>query len=203
VKAIVIAQPTKRKRPDPTPAWRLYQGSQQQLVQAGLGPIWERYGFRQMIDEVILSPWHGPVEPDQVLQPYDFSWKGRPRAEVAEMVRSTALVERLQERVRGYDLVIVLLSKVYLSPLRLAEWVPGTAPQRWLYFASGAGLPFLPVAPNVRLVRAGTPEARQAGVKVLDIKSYLFCQLCERTLAKGVGALTETWQEAEPIRENP
>ena len=45
--AIVIAQPTKRKQPQPAPAWQLYQGSQQILLQQGLAAVWGRFGFRR------------------------------------------------------------------------------------------------------------------------------------------------------------
>jgi hypothetical protein len=195
MKAIVIAQPTKRKQLDPTPAWRLYRGSQQLLVQQGLAAVWARYGFRQLIDEVILSPWHGPLEPDQVVAPYDFTWKGRPRAEVTEIVAKMGAVERLQDAVRGFDLVLVLLSKVYLAPLRLPTWVPATAPQRWLFFASGEGLPFVPGGANVRVIPAGTPEARREGVKVLDLKAHLFRRLCLDVAAEGESALINKWKE--------
>jgi hypothetical protein len=199
MRAIVIAQPTKQKRPEPTPAWRLYAGSQQRLVQEGLSLLWERYGHRQLIDEVILSPWHGPLDPDQVIAPYDFSWKKRPRAEVARIVRETRTVERLREALAGYDLVIVLLSRTYLAPLRLAEWVGDMAPQRWLFYASTEGLPFLPVAGNARRVPAGTPEARAARVKVLDVKSYLFRELCRRAVSEGEGAIEAAWEAAQPL----
>lgn len=196
MKALVIAQPTKRKRPDPSPAWQLYQGSQQQLVQAGLRVVWDRYGFRQMIDERILSPWHGPLEPDELVAPYDYTWKGRPPAEVAAHVAETGIIGRLQQQVRGYDLVLVLLSKVYLAPLKLPDWVPGTAPQRWLFFASGEGLPYIPRAANVRVVPAGAAEARAAGVKVLDLKAHLFRQLCDLTATQGSTALDAAWDQA-------
>lgn len=199
MRAMVIAQPTKQKRPEPAPAWRLYAGSQQRLMQEGLSLLWERFGHRQLIDEVLLSPWHGPLGPDQVVAPYDFSWKGRPRAEVERIVRETRVVERLQEAVAGYDLVIVLLSKTYLAPLRLGEWVPEMAPQRWLFYASGEGLPFLPVAANARRVPAGTPEARAARVKVLDVKSYLFRELCRQAVSQGESALEAAWQGAQPL----
>jgi hypothetical protein len=195
MKAIVIAQPTKRKQPEATPAWRLYRGSQQLLVQQGLAAVWARYGFRQLIDEVILSPWHGPLEPDQVVAPYDFTWKGRPRAEVAAIVAKMGAVERLQDAVRGFDLVLVLLSKVYLAPLRLPAWVPATSPQRWLFFASGEGLPFVPGGANVRVIPAGTPEARREGVKVLDLKAHLFRRLCLDVAAEGASALINKWKE--------
>ncbi|MFZ5824801.1 MAG: hypothetical protein ACOY94_10770 [Bacillota bacterium] len=199
MRTVVIAQPTRRKRPEPSPAWRLYDGSQQRLVQEGLSLLWDRYGHRALIDEVLLSPWHGPLEPDRVVAPYDFSWKRRPRAEVERMVRETRVVERLQEAVAGFDLVLVLLSKTYLAPLRLAQWVPATAPQRWLFFASGEGLPYLPVAANARRVPAGTPEARAARVKVLDLKSYLFRALCRRVAAEGEAALEGAWEAAQDL----
>lgn len=199
MRTLVIAQPTKRKQPEPAPAWRLYTGSQQRLVQEGLALLWERFGHRQMIDALLLSPLHGPLPPDQVVAPYDFSWKGRPKAEVARFVRDTQVIERLQEAVAGYDLVIALLSKTYLAPLRLAEWVPAQAPQRWLFFASGEGLPSLPIAPNARRVPAGTPEARSHRVKVLDLKSYLFRALCQQVVAEGEEALERTWAEAQSL----
>jgi hypothetical protein len=199
MRAIVIAQPTRRKRPEPAPAWRLYAGSQQLLVQDGLSHLWARVGHRGLIDEVLLSPWHGPLDPDRVTAPYDFSWKNRPRAEVARIVRETRIVERLQEAVAGCDLVIVLLSKTYLAPLRLGDWVPNLAPQRWLFFASAEGLPYLPAAPNARLVPAGTPEARAARVKVLDVKSYLFRELCRRAAEEGEAALEAAWERAQPL----
>lgn len=197
VNAIVIAQPTKRKQPQPAPAWQVYQGSQQLLVQQGLTAVWDRFGFRQQIDQVILSPWHGPMEPEQPVAPYDFTWKGRPRAEVASIVRETAMVERLQKRVRGFDLVLVLLSKTYLTPLAMPAWVPGTAPQRWLYFASGEGMPFVPAGENVRVVSAGTPEARRERVKVLDVKSHLFRRLCLEVAGEGTAALERWWAGAD------
>ncbi|MFZ5813941.1 MAG: hypothetical protein ACOY93_01380 [Bacillota bacterium] len=200
MRAIVVAQPTRRKRSAPTPAWQLYDGSQQRLVREGLSLVWERYGHRALIDEVLLSPWHGPLDPDRVIAPYDFSWKGRPRAEVERIVRETRVVERLQEAVAGFDLVILLLSRTYLAPLRLAEWVPATAPQRWLFFASGEGLPWLPVAANVRWVPAGVPEARAARVKVLDLKSWLFRELCRRVVQQGEAALSAAWEGAETMR---
>ncbi|HWI52215.1 MAG TPA: hypothetical protein VNT01_08735 [Symbiobacteriaceae bacterium] len=196
MKALVIAQPTKRKRPGPAPAWELYQGSQQQLVQQGLQAVWNRFGFRQLIDEVILSPLHGPVTPDQVLEPYNYTWKGRPRPEVAAQVAEAAIVERLQAAVQGCDLVLVLLSRVYLAPLQLPRWVPGTAPQRWLFFISSEGLPFAPVGPGVRYVPAGTAEARRERVKVLDLKAHLFRQLCFRATEQGAAALDDAWAAA-------
>lgn len=193
MKAIVIAQPTKQKQAEPSPAWRLYQGSQQLLVQSGLQAVWDRYGFRQVIDEAILSPWHGPLDPDQVVAPYNYTWKGRPRDEVAEQVARARIVERLEERVRGYDMVLVLLSKVYLAPLQLHRWVPGTAPRRWLFFASGEGLPYVPAGPYVRVVPAGAAEARRERVKVLDLKAHLFRSLCLRVVAEGEGALARAY----------
>lgn len=196
MRALVIAQPTKRKQEQVSPAWQLYRGSQQLLVQRGLAAVWERYGFRQLIDEVILSPWHGPLEPEAPIAPYNFTWKGRPRAEVEEVVAKSRIVERLQEMVAGYDLVLVLLSKVYLSPLRLTSWVPETAPQRWLFFASGEGMPFIPAAENVRIVPAGAAEARREHVKVLDLKAHLFQKLCQQVAADGAGALEEAWHGA-------
>lgn|GEM_PF-5438897 len=199
MRAVVIAQPTKRKLSEPSPAWRLYTGSQQRLVQEGLSLVWERFGHRQVIDEVLLSPLRGPLHPDRVIEPYDFTWKGRPRAEVERFVRETQVVERLQEAVAPYDLVLVLLSRTYLRPLRLAEWVPATAPQRWLCFASGEGLPFLPASTNVRVVPAGTAEARRAHVKVLDLKAHLFRNLCRRVASEGAGALESAWAAGEEI----
>lgn len=199
MKALVIAQPTKRKQAQASPAWQLYQGSQQKLVQEGLSLVWSRFGFRQVIDEAVLSPWHGPLPPEQLAAPYDYTWKGRPRDEVARHVAETRVVERLQECASGFDLVLVLLSKVYLWPLALPDWVPQTAPQRWLFFASGEGLPYVPRGENVRLVPAGTPEARREGVKVLDLKAHLFRQLCISVAADGPGALEAAWSEAETL----
>lgn len=199
MRAIVIAQATRRKQPEPVPAWRLYQGSQQQLVQQGLQAVWDRFGFRQMIDEVLLSPLHGPVGPDQVLGPYNYSWKGPSRADVARHVASTRVIERLQAAVSGYELVLVLLSRTYLLPLQLPAWAPATAPQRWLFFASGEGLPFVPKAANVRLVPAGTPEARAAGVMTLDVKSWLFRRLCLEVAEEGAAALETAWQSAQVV----
>lgn len=202
MKAVVIAQATRRKQPGPTPAWRLYQGSQQQLVQAGLQAVWERHGCRQLLDELILSPWHGPVPPDQVLAPYDFSWKGRPRAELAGLVAERQVVERLQAGVDGADLVLVLLSKTYLAPLGLPRWVPATAPQRWLFFASPEGLPHVPKGPNVRVWPAGMAEARAARVKALDLKAHLFRRLCLEAAAEGEGALERWWGAAHGRSES-
>lgn len=194
MRALVIAQPTKQKQAVPSPAWQLYQGSQQRLVRDGLQAVWARYGFRQVIDLSVLSPWHGPLAPEQVIAPYNYTWKGRPKAEVAKQVAEAAIVERLQEAVQGYDLLLVLLSKVYLAPLRLPEWGPGTAPKRWLFFASGEGLPYLPMGPHVRVVPAGVREARREGVKVLDLKAHLFRHLCLEVAQRGEAALEAAWE---------
>ena len=202
MRAVVIAQATRRKQPGPSAAWRLYQGSQQQLVQAGLAAVWERYGFRQLVDERILSPWHGPVAPDEVLAPYDFSWKGRPRGELAALVAERKVVERLQVAVQGADLVMVLLSKTYLAPLALPQWVPATAPQRWLFFASPEGLPAVPAGLNVRVWPAGMAEARAERVKALDLKAHLFRRLCLGAAAEGEGALERWWAAAQVRRES-
>lgn len=198
MRALVIAQPTKQKQAEPSPAWQLYQGSQQKLVQEGLRAVWDRFGFRELIDERVLSPRYGALEPDRVLAPYNYTWKGRPAAEVAAQVAQDFIVERLQETVRGYHLVLVLLSKVYLAPLDLPDWVPGTAPQRWLFFASGEGLPYVPTAPNVRVVPAGTAEARREHVTVLDLKAHLFRRLCLQVATEGAGALEALWESSPP-----
>lgn len=199
MRTIVIAQPTKRKSDSPSPAWRLYQGSQQRLLQDGLQAVWDRYGHREVVDELILSPLHGPLPADQVVAPYDFTWKGRAKAEVERVVREGQMIERLQELVAGYELVVVLLSRVYLAPLRLNDWVPGAAPQRWLFVASGEGLPFLPEGPGVRWITAGVPEARRERVKVLDLKSHLFLGICRRIVDEGPSALERAWDEAERL----
>lgn len=196
MKALVIAQATRAKQAGTVPAWLLYQGSQQQLVQQGLQAVWDRFGFRQVIDEVILSPLHGPLTPDRLVGPYDYGWKGRPRAEVIAHVTDTSVVGRLQSAVDGHDLVIVLLSKTYLWPLQLPHWVPATAPQRWLFLVSGEGLPFTPVGPNVRLIPAGMAEARRERVKALDLKAHLFRQICLRVAEHGPSALEEAWAGA-------
>lgn len=194
--ALVIAQPTRRKLPVAAPAWRLYQGSQQQLVQQGLEAVWAAHGHRGLIDEVILSPLHGPLSPDDVVAPYDYTWKGRPRTEVGARVQEGRMIGRLQAATAKRDLVIVLLSKVYLAPLALPAWVPGTAPTRWLFFASGEGLPFVPAGPNVRVVPAGAAEARREHVKVLDLKAHLFRRLCLEAAERGAGALEDAWLAA-------
>lgn len=196
MRALVIAQATRAKQPGPVPAWQLYQGSQQQLVQQGLRAVWDRFGFRQVIDEVILSPLHGPLPPDRLLGAYDYGWKGRPRAEVLTHVADTAVVQRLQLAVNGYDLIMVLLSKTYLWPLQMPRWVPGTAPQRWLYFVSGEGLPFTPAAPHVRLIPAGMAEARRERVKALDLKAHLFRRICLEVARQGPCALEAAWEES-------
>jgi hypothetical protein len=198
VKALVVAQATRAKQDGPVPAWQLYQGSQQQLVQQGLRAVWDRFGFRQVIDEVILSPLHGPLTPDRLVGPYDFGWKGLPRAEVIAHVAGTSVVERLQRAVADHDLVVVLLSKTYLWPLLLPTWVPATAPKRWLFLVSGEGLPFTPAGPNVRLIPAGMAEARRERVKALDLKAYLFRQICMQVAEHGPSALEEAWKEAVP-----
>jgi hypothetical protein len=198
VKALVIAQATRAKQAGPVPAWQLYQGSQQQLVQQGLQAVWDQFGLRQVIDEVILSPLHGPLTPERLVTSYDFGWKGRPRAEVIAHVAGTSVVERLQRAVEGHDLVIVLLSKTYLWPLQMPLWVPATAPQRWLFLVSGEGLPFAPKGPNVRRIPAGMAEARRERVKALDLKAHLFRQICMQVAQQGPSALEKAWDEAAP-----
>jgi hypothetical protein len=196
--ALVIAQPTKAKLEGPASAWQLYQGSQQQLVRAGLRAVWDRFGFRRGIDEVILSPLHGPLVADALVGPYDYTWRGRPPAEVAAHVANTSVIERLQMAVAGHDLVLVLLSKTYLRPLRLREWVPATAPQRWLFLVSGEGLPFAPAGTNVRFIAAGMAEARRERVKALDLKAHLFRNICLQVAERGPSALETAWEAAAP-----
>lgn len=196
MRALVIAQPTKQKQAESTLAWLMYQGSQHKLLRSGLETLWAAHGYRKLIDLCILSPFYGPLEPLQVLDPYDFGWSSRPKAEVAAWVRTTRIVERLQERMASYDMVFVLLSHTYLAPLAMREWVPDTAPQRWLYFISPESMKFLPRAANVRFVPAGVTQARQERVTALNLKSHLFRQLCLQAAEQGAAALEHAWQEA-------
>jgi hypothetical protein len=174
VRILILSSCTKSKLPHKAPAGSLYTGASHAHILKGISAA--RFGGDE-VDHWIYSALHGPVPADEVLEPYDVTWKTmHPADRKARRGWMGHRVRALVAQPGRYDLAIVALGEDY---------------------AEGTDLHRCPLAqPTVRLVAnplqtvrdfdlvvpAGIPEAKRFRCGLVGLKG----EMVRRLLTAGV-----------------
>lgn len=149
------------------PAGLMYTGQQHicamngvRLLRGTLGPGAVRI--------CVFSAGYGVIDEDRLIAPYDVTFSGMPRPEARRWARQIGASDGIRKRLPLHDLVIVLLSRLYLDavdpPLPVADG------QRVIYFAREAVRGRLTRTGSV-LIPAGAAESGQYRMGLIEAYS--------------------------------
>jgi hypothetical protein len=178
--------PRLQRRESELPAWALlatdlYTGWQHRYMINGVEAIRHRFGTAACSVKII-SAGYGLVDEEQRLVPYEATFQGS--KSILERSKALGIPVAVRNAVLGYDVVVFLLGKEYLSSID-----PAIAPEakpRFLFFTSNVQFPF---HPNSILVPAGLSEIR-FGAGLAALKGKMF----ER-FAVGLCGAPEMWDK--------
>ena len=193
MKTLVISSCTSKKLRRKAPAGEIYTGGQHRHLMEGLDKVRNRFG-EQAIDLAIISAKHGLLRESDVIEPYNFTFKGLRKREILEHSDCLQIHEETEALIRHYDLVFFLLGKEYVQALQLTFDVPDRVTQIFLLGPTHREL--IPDLPNVHFIPAGRDLARQIGVMITDLKGVVFERLCCAACREGLEAF-------EMIRQTP
>lgn len=108
-KILVLGSCTNKKQKVACKAREIYLGQQHTLTCKAVDSL-RNQGYN--VDFYILSALHGFVEENTVLEPYNVTWAGMKKADIANSTQH--LHKEFEELVSQYDTVILLLGKEYL-----------------------------------------------------------------------------------------
>ena len=205
MKILVISSCTSEKLNHHAPAAKMYTGKQHSRLMEGVNQVRTRYG-QSSLDLAIISAEHGLLNENDIIAPYNVTFQQMKTAEILEKSRHLQLHERVAALIARYDVVFFLLGKEYVQALRLpfgesgpGEQVPETVTQ---IFLLGAGYRrFIPDAPNVHFVPAGSALSQTLGVMGIALKGFVFKKICEAVCRDGLQLFEEIRQNPQMIRD--
>jgi hypothetical protein len=175
------------------PAMAMYTGTHHRMVRDGIWSVWERWG-RGVLDLTILSAGYGLIPADEMIVPYEATFSGEP-AILMDWSARLQISERAADLVRGYDLVLLLLSGPALAALDLPLDVPASAQQ--IVLTDAASLASVPNIPNLHaMVAAEARAAQRWHIKAPQVCGFLFGRLCEQIVRHGPSVLE--WLHDQP-----
>ena len=207
MKILVISSCTSKKLNHNAPAAKMYTGQQHTLLMEGVNQVRTRYG-QSSLDVAIISAEYGLLNENDVIAPYNVTFQGMRKAEILEKSRRLQLHERVAALIARYDVVLFLLGKEYVQALQLpfgksGEKGPVPVPEKVTQiFLLGAGYRrFIPDAPNVHFVPAGSALSQTLGVMGVALKGFVFKKVCEAVCREGLNIFEEIRQNPQIIRE--
>lgn len=205
MKILVISSCTSKKLNHNAPAAKMYTGQQHTLLMEGIAQVRTRYG-QSSLDVAIISAEYGLLNENDVIAPYNVTFQKMKTAEILERSHRLQLHERVAALIARYDVVFFLLGKKYVQALQLPfgksgakEQVPEKVTQ---IFLLGAGYRrFIPEAPNVHFVPAGSALSRTLEVMGVALKGFVFKKVCEAVCREGLNLFEEIRQNPQIIRD--
>ncbi len=196
MKILVISSCTSKKLRRKAPAGEIYTGGQHRHLMEGLDKVRGRFG-EQAMDLTIISAKHGLLKESDVIEPYNFTFKGLRKREILEHSDRLQIHEKTEASIREYDLVFFLLGKEYVQALQLPFDVPDTVTQ--IYLLGPTHRELIPDLPNVHFIPAGRDLARHIGVMITDLKGDVFKRLCCIAHREGMGVFETVRQRPQQI----
>ena len=171
MKILVISSCTNSKLNRKARAAEPYTGLGHRYLMEGLDQARARYG-RRTIDLAIVSAKYGLLSEDNIIEPYDCTFRGLKVGDIAERGKTLQLHDSTKVLISRYKLVFFLLGKEYVRALQLPFAVTRI-------FLLGAGLKnLIPDAGNVHFVPAGKGLATELGTTNTALKGLVFKRLC-------------------------
>lgn len=164
-----------------TTAKEMYTGSQHLSLMEGINYYRSNGGS---IDLSIISAGYGLLDEDDLIVPYEVTFNNMNSQTIKNWSKKQRITEKLQEKVKEYDLVFFLLGDKYLQSV---EWpLDINDNQRFFFFAGNSSRARVMVGKNYHLLSIGEAEAKAFKFGLIGIKGYLFSQLLHHVVDNGI-----------------
>lgn len=114
-------------------AGQMYTGQQHLRLMEGVQMLRQSLG-REAVDVIILSAGYGLIPEDQIIVPYEVTFKTMKSYEVDEWAKFLGIHQAFEQVIQSYDLVFILLGENYLRALGLP--VETQATQKLIFLAA-------------------------------------------------------------------
>lgn len=154
------------------PAAQMYTGRQHLFVMEGVRILRETFG-KDIVDVAILSAGYGLISEDRSIVPYEVTFRTMKVAEIDRWSHFLGIQRDFEEKVRGYDLVFILLGEDYLRALSLS--VKTSKKQTLVFLASNRSKRYISVEEAKTIVLPlSNQEAKQFRCGLVALKGFLF-----------------------------
>ncbi|MDL2344407.1 hypothetical protein QOL99_09595 [Deinococcus sp. MIMF12] len=164
-----------------TSAKRLYTGMQHQQVSQAFDLL---STCKDVVSSLqIISAGYGLIDQYRFIAPYETTFNDLRSREVLDWSRQLRIHEDLNDKVKGYDLVVFLLGENYLKSALLP--LTSRPDQSFLFLASGGSAAVLPQhAAKQAVMPLVNKDARRFGYGMVGLKGFLFLQLARAVVER-------------------
>ena len=163
-----------------TKAEELYSGQQHQRLMRGMAVI--RKSKHYKVELQILSAGYGLVRGSKKLAPYDATFNGMKKQELADWAQHLNVPRDIRKALaKPFDLVLVLLGDGYLRACEFDTDVTLGGPA--LFFMGKALAKRMPELPNLQAHILGNPDTRKFACGLVGLKGEVAARLLEKLAA--------------------
>lgn len=163
-------------------ARNLYDGRQQRRIDGAVDALREA---GHDVDRYFVSAGFGLVEETELLPPYDVTFQDFSDEEIRDRAESLGLQEAVSEllaSVPAYDVAFLALGKDYYTAIGFPQVLDEGTDSTTVIF-NGEETP--DKGPNVVSIPARTPEARESGVTVVELKGKYIQNFADYLVEEG------------------
>lgn len=166
----VLTSCTAAKKPSPAPAEELYLGQQQRELMRGV------YVFREArhgsLELKIVSAKHGMLRSDEMVSPYNETFRDVPRPKIRDAGIRLGLPEKAQAFMNEQvDVKLILLGRDYLDACAIDFSRPMAS--YTVLFNQPASAHLVPITPNLLVVPLGNMDAQRHRCPLTALKGRL------------------------------
>lgn len=155
-----------------TPASELYTGAQHLQAMEGVNALRQALGS-QAVDVMILSAGYGLIPENQVIVPYEVSFNTMTGQQIEEWSHFLNIHTTLEQTIRHYDLIFVLLGENYIRSLSLPIEV--NPEQTFIFLTSQGSLRYINrLEANKFTFPLTNSQAKHYGYGLVGLKGFLF-----------------------------
>lgn len=178
------------------PAAEMYTGMQHLRLMEGLKLLREGWGHATgdgrlgkddgtTFDLVIVSAGYGLVDEGRKIVPYEVTFNAMKNPEIDQWAERRGIHKDLEKKIKGYDLVFVLLGEKYLRACRFGDMRQATddgVGPTFVFLGPARGDKMLPK--GAAAMKLGNKDAKAFGYGLVGLKGYLF-KLLAQDIVKG------------------
>lgn len=154
-------------------AGKLYTGKQHVSLMNGVA---EYRSIGGKIDVDILSAGYGLLDEDDAIVPYEVTFSTMNSLELKGWSKFLGVTADLQQKIKGYDLVFLLLGDKYLQAVNWLK-LESRIDQKLIFFAGESGKHKILLKPNYHMIAVTEQEAKFFHSGLVEIKGFLMAML--------------------------
>lgn len=159
------------------PAGEMYTGLQHLRTMEGVELLRQSLGC-QAVDLMILSAGYGLIPEDKPIVPYEVTFSTMKGYEVDEWAKHLGIHEAVEEAIKGYDLVFMLLGDNYLRSLRLP--ITTRDNQTFIFLTSKLSANYVRgIEAKTFILPLSNAEAKRYRYGLVGLKGFLFKQFAQ------------------------